>query len=268
MVTRLLVTGAAGSIGTDLRPRLARPGRVLRLMDLVPVPDPGPGEEVVTGSVTDRDAVAAAVAGVDAVVHLAGIPDEAPWGDIVAANVDGTQAVLDAAARAGVGHVVLASSNHAAGFHTRDAAGPLPATAEPRPDTFYGWSKAALEALGRLYHDRCGTHVVCLRIGSWAQRPGDARALSTWISPDDGGRLVEAALAARGFHTVWGVSANTRRWWSLDEGAALGYHPLDDAEAHAAGLLGDADGPDLTGPVHHRVGGAFTVAPLGERLDS
>jgi len=67
-VTRVLVTGAAGSIGTDLRPRLARPGRVLRLMDLVPVPDPGPGEEVVTGSVTDRDAVAAAVVDVDAVV--------------------------------------------------------------------------------------------------------------------------------------------------------------------------------------------------------
>lgn len=267
MVTRVLVTGAAGSIGTDLRPRLARPGRVLRLMDLVPVPDPGPGEEVVTGSVTDRDAVAAAVADVDAVVHLAGIPDEAPWAQIVRINVDGTQAVLDAAVRAGVGHVVLASSNHAAGFHTRGD-GPLPATVEPRPDTFYGWSKAAVEALGRLYHDRSGTHVVCLRIGSWSQRPRDVRALSTWISPDDGGRLVEAALAAQGFHTVWGVSANTRRWWSLEEGAALGYHPVDDAEAHAAGLLGDADGPDLADPVHHRVGGSFTAQPLGEWFDS
>lgn len=67
---------------------------------------------------------------------------------------------------------------------------------------------------------------------------------------------------------MWGVSANTCRWWSLDEGAALGHHPVDDAEAHAADLLGAADGPDPTHPVHHRVGGGFTADPLGEWPDT
>jgi uronate dehydrogenase len=268
VVTRVLVTGAAGSIGTDLRPRLARPGRVLRLMDLVPVPDPGPGEEVVTGSVTDRDAVAAAVVDVDAVVHLAGIPDEAPWAEIVRINVDGTQAVLDAAVRAGVGHVVLASSNHAAGFHTRGD-GPLPATAEPRPDTFYGWSKAAVEALGRLYHDRSGTHVVCLRIGSWSQRPRDARALSTWISPDDGGRLVESALTAQGFHTVWGGLGEHAPLVVARRGRGAGLPPPSTTPRRTPPTCSvTPTGPTSPTPVHHRVGGGFTAQPLGEWFDS
>ena len=60
-----------------LRSRLARPGRVLRLLDVVPLPSPaGPGEETLTASVTDMAAMTAACAGADAVIHLGGIPNE------------------------------------------------------------------------------------------------------------------------------------------------------------------------------------------------
>lgn len=270
---RILITGAAGRIGRMLRPRLARAGRTLRLLDIVPPEPHGPDEQVepVTATVTDLDAMRAACRDVDAIVHLAGIPNESRrWSDIVEVNIGGTQRVLEAARQEGVGRVVLASSNHAVGFWTHDAAPPegLPAEAAPRPDTYYGVSKVAMEALGSLYHSRFGIDVICLRIGTCAPRPTSPRALITWLSPDDAGRLVEACLSqeASGFHVVWGISRNTRRWWSLAEGAAIGYHPADDAEAYAADVLNGDGEPDFTHPELRLLGGRFCTSPLGNPL--
>jgi hypothetical protein len=161
----LLITGGAGNVAGLLRPRLARKDRTLRLLDIAAVDDLGPGEEVVTASITDADAVARACAGASAVLHLGALSNEAPWADILAVNVDGTRTVLEAARGAGVHRVILASSNHAAGFHTRDEA-PVAAEAPPRPDTYYGFSKAAIEALGSLYASRYELNVACLRIGT------------------------------------------------------------------------------------------------------
>jgi uronate dehydrogenase len=256
-MTTVLMTGAAGNIGQALRSRLARPGRVLRLLDVAQL-TAGPGEEVVTASVTDLDAVARACVGVDAVVHLAGIAGEAPFEEILTANVLGTRAVFEGAVKHGVGRVVLASSNHAVGFQRGDGA-PLSGDVGFAPDTWYGWSKAAIEAMGSLYHHRFGIDVIALRIGTFSARPSNRRALGTWLSPDDAGRLVEAALTvpSPGFRLVWGISANTARWWSLAEAEALGYLPADDAEAYAAQLPPEADEP--------YVGGPFTRLPLGDR---
>jgi uronate dehydrogenase len=262
-VERILITGASGAIGGFLRTRLARRDRVLRLLDVVP-PAGGDQVESVTGSITDPDVVAAACVGVSAVVHLGGHSREQAWDDILTTNIDGTQTVLAAAQAAGVGRVVLASSNHAAGFRTVGEDGPdgLCADSSPRPDTYYGVSKAAMEALGALYHHRFGMDVLCLRIGTCAPRPPDERALSTWLSPDDAGRLVEACLTAPspGYRIVWGISANTRRVCSLREAAELGYRPRDDAERFAPDLAGGRANPP-TGPV--LLGGPFTTTPLG-----
>jgi NADP-dependent aldehyde dehydrogenase len=261
---RVLITGAAGAMGRMLRPRLARPGRVLRLLDREPLPVGDDGAELVRADVTDPAAVAAACADVAAVVHLAGIASEAPFEEILDVNVRGTAVVLEAARAAGVRRVVLASSNHAVGFHPRPADGAdAPADLSPRPDTFYGWSKAANEALGALYADRFGLAVTALRIGSCVEEPYDTRSLSTWLSPGDAARLVDACLTttAAGFRTVWGVSGNTRRWWSLAEAGELGYRPADDAEAYAGGRIAASGDADLG-----RVGGVFCTTPLGERM--
>src|SRR5258708_5261221 len=135
----ILITGAAGQIGAMLRPRLAALGRILRLADIAPL-QPGPGEEAVAATVTDLAAMTAACDGADAVIHLGGIPLESNWERILDVNINGTYTVLEAARRAGVRRVIIASSNHAVGFATLDTA-PIPDYAFPAPDTFYGVSK-------------------------------------------------------------------------------------------------------------------------------
>ncbi|HEV7360111.1 MAG TPA: NAD(P)-dependent oxidoreductase [Mycobacterium sp.] len=131
----VLITGAAGRIGTMVRPRLRAEGVSLRLMDVVAPTDIQDGEETIVGSVTDRRGLTDAMHGVDAVVHLAGIAVEAAWDDILEANVTGTQSVLQSAVDAGVTRLVLASSNHAAGFwpHRRPQSGDFPPTSRPDP---------------------------------------------------------------------------------------------------------------------------------------
>jgi uronate dehydrogenase len=272
MAQRLLITGGAGKVATLLRPRLAVEGRTLRLLDIVRPPAvEGCGtEEVVIASVDDPEALAKACEGVDAIVHLGGQSRESDAEDVLRRNAYGTYCVFEAARRAGVRRVVLASSSHAAGFYERDDErypDGLPADLPPRPDTLYGWSKASTEALARLYVDRFGLDVVCLRIGLWFHTPPQVRGLATWLSPDDGARLVEASVAAEspGFRIVWGISRNTRRWWSLAEGEAIGYFPKDDAEAWAAERIAEHGEPDFANdPLLNRVGAWWCDVPLGE----
>jgi uronate dehydrogenase len=262
MSERILITGAAGAIGTLLRAELPRPDRELVLLDVIAPPPPGEGEAVrtVTASVDDLDAMVEAAQGAHAIVHLGGLIADETWADYAQVNITGTYVVLEAARRAGVQRVVYASSNHAVGFTERPPAGspPVPAALFPRPDSFYGVGKVASEALGSLYHDRHGLHVVCARIGSCRPLPDDRRCLWSWLSYPDAVRLVEAALScpSPGFRVVWGVSANTRGWWSLAEGRAIGYDPEDDAEDHLAQIL--AADPEGAGD-SDRLGGPYTA---------
>jgi nucleoside-diphosphate-sugar epimerase len=254
----IVITGASGGVAQLVRPRLAREGRTFRLVDVAEI-TPALDEVPISGSVTDTDVMRKACRGADAVIHLGGIATENTWETILDVNVNGTRTVLEAARLEGLRTVILASSNHAVGFRTRDE-GVIASDVAPRPDTYYGVSKAAMEALGTLYHDRCGMNVICLRIGSCFERPPSARALATWLSPDDCARLMEAALTATGYHLVWGISANARRWWSLAEGEAIGYHPVDDAEVFAA----EFEEVDPHAPDQFRVGGPYCRLPLGE----
>ncbi|MEX2970588.1 NAD-dependent epimerase/dehydratase family protein [Streptomyces sp. C184] len=236
------VTGAAGNIGSVVREALRREAARLILVDRVPL-QPEAGNEVVhTVDLRDAAAVESALAGADRVLHLGGVPDEAPLPELLEANVLGTHHVLEAARRAGIERVVLASSNRVTGFYP---AGQHTGPREPvRPDGLYGVSKAAVEALGRMYADKFGLSVVCLRIGSFEHAPAEPRHLATWLSPRDAVGYIRAALTAPSstrFATVYAVSANTRRFWELPDPAVLGYTPVDDAELHA----GDIPGTDL-----------------------
>jgi uronate dehydrogenase len=264
---KVLVTGAAGQIGAICCAGLAARGWKVRGLDKVPLDDvDGLADPPIVADVQDADAVRKAVAGVDAILHLAGIPTEAPFADILGSNIDGTFQVFDAARRAGVRRVVYASSNHAVGYTPRTAMATV--DVPPRPDTYYGVSKVFGEALGRLMVDRYGLEVVSLRIGSWKPYPETVRELPTWISPADGVRLVAAALTAPDvtYAVVYGISANTRAWWDLAPARALGYLSVDDAEEYADRIPGaDAD-PDRDDPSWSRLGGPFAGPEYDEPL--
>jgi uronate dehydrogenase len=176
--------------------------------------------------------------------------DVAPFAVLAGPNLHGAFHVYEAARRAGVRRVVVASSGRATGFYR--VGDRLDGDAVPRPDGLYAATKAFSEALGRLYADKFGLEVVALRIGTFEERPVTFRDLSTWLSPGDAGRLVRAALTGPvdGYLAVYGVSANTRGWWDLP--AQLGYEPADDAEDHA-GDVGPDDGiPFQGGPATAR----------------
>lgn len=238
---RVLLTGAAGSIGTVLTAGLADAGHDVAGLDLV-VPEISPGRPTgwFTADCTDPDAVEAVftdldrAGGVDAVVHLAGIPGEASLREELESHVVSTGVLLDAMLAHGVSRMVYAGSNHAVGRTPRTEL--LGVDVRPRPDTFYGVAKVAAEGLLSLYVDRHGLDAVACRIGSFLPQPETVRHLSTWLSHADAVRMVDAALTAPdpGFAVLYGISANTRAWWDLEPGRTLGYHPQDDAERFAA----------------------------------
>jgi uronate dehydrogenase len=235
---RVLVTGAAGSIGAVVCAGLIDRGYDVAGLDLAAEPEGFTGPWF-TADCTDADAVAAVFdrlgqsGAVDGVVHLAGIPDEASLPTILDSHVLTTAALLDAMVGHGVTRIVYASSNHAVGRMRRTDL--VTDAALPRPDTFYGVGKVAAEALLRLYVDRYAIDAVAARIGSFLPQPETRRQLSTWLSHDDAVRMVHAALTAPdpGFAVLYGISANTRAWWDLRPGQRLGYEPQDDAESFA-----------------------------------
>jgi uronate dehydrogenase len=252
---RVLVTGAAGSIGRVLAVGLSDLGHEVIGLDLVPAPD-GDDRRWYVVDCTDPDAVRAVFAEerIDAVVHLAGIPDEGSLPDSLTSHVVTTAALLDAAVAHDVHRFVYASSNHAVGHTPRTDL--VTVETRPRPDTFYGVGKVAAEALLSLYNDRYGIDALSCRIGSFRAEPASTRQLSTWLSPGDCVRMFEACLTAPapGYAVLYGISANTRAWWDLEPGRALGYRPEDDAEAFADRVAATAD--DAAEGAH--VGGPFT----------
>lgn len=259
---KILITGAAGSVGSFLRKEYA--GRYgLRLADLKPITKLGPGEEYQKADVTRFDDMLRAVEGVDGIVHLGAYSVEGPWEPILNSNIVGTYNVFEAAKQKGVKRIVFASSNHAVGFYRRDQT--IDHRAYPRPDGRYGVSKVFGEALASLYADKYGAEVMCVRIGNTEARPLDVRRLSIWISPRDLAHLIGIGLDRPGIklEIVYGMSDNKRAWWDNSNAYRLGYKPRDRAEDYAAQIT--AEQPALTGdPIADaHQGGAFCSTERG-----
>jgi uronate dehydrogenase len=235
---RVLITGAGGGIGRSLRETLRGVYPVLRLSDrtaLVPARD---GEEVMDRlDIADMAAVEGLVAGCDGIVHLGGISGENTWETILHGNIIGLYNVFEAARRAGVKRIVMATSNHAVGFYPR--AQTIDHKVVPRPDSRYGVSKAFSEALASLYADKHGIGFLCTRIGNFGEKPIDSRRLAIWISPSDYTQLVRIGLEHPNirFEIVYGVSGNKRSWYDNSNAYRLGYKPQDDSEPYAAEIL-------------------------------
>jgi len=183
---------------------------------------------------SDPKAVHALVAGVDAIVHLGGVSVERPFEEILPANIQGTYHLYEAARRHGVRRIVFASSNHVIGFYKQGEV--LDADSPPRPDGYYGVSKAFGEQLGSFYFDRYGIETVALRIGSSFPEAKDRRMLVTWLGYDDLEQLIKRAVFVPevGFTIVYGASANRDSWWDNSKAARLGFRPVESSEQFRA----------------------------------
>ncbi len=257
----ILITGAAGDVGSHLRHELA--GRyALRLSDIRPIRKLAKGETFIRGDLTRLSDMLRITSGVDAIVHLGGQSGEGPWKQILRINFVGCYNVFEAARRNGVKRILFATSNHATGFYRRDER--IDHRVYPKPDSRYGLSKVFGEQLGSLYADRYGLQVFCMRIGNVNPAPVDKRRLSLWLSPRDLGQLVIIGIEHPeiSFEIVYGVSGNRRTWYDNSNAERLGYRPQDDSEPYAADVLA-REKPE-TDPVSEKYqGGTFCLAELG-----
>jgi uronate dehydrogenase len=254
---RLLLTGAAGNLGQELRPRLKAYCKVLRLSHRKDFGPAGDGEEIVLASLEDKAQMVALLKDVDAVVHMGGVSTEQAWEPILAGNIVGMVNLYEAARKNKVKRIVFASSNHVTGFYRQDQ---VISPKDPvRPDGFYGLSKAFGENLAQLYWDRHGLETVSLRIGSSFTEPKDRRMLATWMSYDDTERLVVAALTAPivGHSIIYGMSDNKTVWWDNTSARHIGYRPQDSSEVFRAAVEARQQTIDGTDPVAIHQGGAF-----------
>ncbi|MDE2093579.1 MAG: NAD(P)-dependent oxidoreductase [Burkholderiales bacterium] len=256
---RLLLTGAAGTLGRELRPRLKAHCEVLRVSDRLDLGAADAGEETMPAALEDAGAVLALLDGVDAVVHLGGVSVEGPFEPILQANIVGVYHLYEAARKQRVRRIVFASSNHVTGFYRQDEV--IDARAPLRPDGYYGVSKAFGENLAQFYFDRHGIETVSLRIGSALPEPKDRRMLATWLSFGDLERLVVASLTAPvvGHSVVYGMSDNATRWWDNRCAHHIGYRPQDSSERFRAAAQARQPTLDADDPVTRYQGGAFVT---------
>lgn len=229
-MNKILVTGAAGDIGSRLRKLLPAVYPAIRWSDIKTPADLGPNEEFVAADLSDMAQVEKIVDGIDGVVHLGGFSVEGPWDTILQSNIVGTYNMFEAAYRAGVSRVVFASSNHAVGFYPRDKRIGVGVTV--RPDSRYGVSKAFGEAIGAMYADKHGLRVTCLRIGNVGDAPVDQRRLAIWLKPEDLVQLIQIGLEHRDikFEVFYGASNNAAAWWDNSNAQRYGYQPKGKAD--------------------------------------
>jgi uronate dehydrogenase len=233
----VLVTGAAGAIGTRLRKLLKGVYPRMRWSDIRRPADLSSDETFVQADLADLAQVESAVAGVDGIVHLGGVSVEQPWEAVLNANIVGCYNLFEAARRQEVERVVFASSNHAVGFYPRTRR--IGVDAPVRPDSRYGVSKAFGEAIGALYAYKHGLRVTCLRIGNFGDVPLDRRRLAIWLKPEDFVQLVRIGLEHPDirFEIFFGASDNERAWWDNAPAFRYGYRPTGRAEDYAAAAL-------------------------------
>lgn len=260
---RILMTGAAGRLGREMRPRLKANCTYLRLSDRLAVGEAQAGEEIMLADLADASAVDAMVHGANAIVHFGGVATEGPFAPILAANIVGIVNLYEAARRHGVRRIVFASSNHVTGYYRQSQT--IGVDCAHRPDGYYGLSKAFGEDVARFHFDRHGIETACIRIGSSFPEPVDRRMLATWLSYDDLYRLITACLTTPvlGWSVIYGMSNNAVSWWDNTGARHIGYVPQDSADRFRDAVHARTKAPDLADPAVQFQGGVFvTMGPF------
>jgi uronate dehydrogenase len=225
---RVLVTGAAGAIGQPVCEFLAQRGHTIRRFDRV-----ASGEDEVIADIADTAAVLAACMGMEAIVHLAATPDDAPFLELVPPNVVGLFNVLDAARRHAVGRVVLASSVQVS---WSKVPAELRTASDTAPCNHYALTKLWAEEMGAMYERIYGLSVVAARIGWMVRNEAEARhmreraMMRAYISRPDICHFMACAIETREvpFSVLYAIGPDGRDSYDLEAGRlAIGYCPKD-----------------------------------------
>lgn len=171
---RVVVTGSSGQLGGTVVRLLRERGNEVVGLDRRAGP-----QTTVLGDLRDDRLLRRALAGADAVVHLAALHAPhlrvASKTDFVAVNVEGTQRLLDAATAAGVSRLAFSSSTSVYGhaLTAGTAAVWVDEALVPRPRDVYDVTKLAAEQLCQLFGSETGAAVVCIRVSrfSFASAP-------------------------------------------------------------------------------------------------
>jgi len=223
---RILITGAAGNIGTVLA-RGMGDRHQFRGLDSVPMPEL---DDAVVADIGDADAVLQAAQGMEAIIHLVNVPG-GEWEHALQSMI-GTYNVFEAARQVGIRRVAYASR-----------AGLLPSSYYPRtihrtadmppkPESYYSISKVFGESIGYMYSARFEMEVVAVRIGNF-KLDRDQPEHPHQLSHGDCVRLFEQAITHPGvkFEIVFGVSDSDWPLYDIEHGRrVIGYDPQDRSE--------------------------------------
>lgn len=257
---RVLLTGAAGTLGTAMRKALAGWADELLLSDLIPVDDVNAGESFVACDLGDLDSVIELVRGCDGIIHLGGQSVEGTFDSILNGNLKGTYHIYEAARQMGVKRVFFASSNHVVGFHSREER--LDAKSPMRPDSLYGVSKGFGELMAQYYFDKFGVESALVRIGSCLPKPIDRRMLSTWLSEGDMADLIKKVFMVNrlGCTVIYGASNNPWSWWDNRHANFVGWQPKESSATFEQEVLANDPLLDDDNPLLLFQGGFFATA--------
>lgn len=232
---RILITGAAGTVVSLITEQLSASYELVGI-DAVTIDNPD-FSEAYQADLDDEALLDRLVSEAGYVLHLA---TGAPGGKhaIYATEMDATNRILASAIAYGTRRVILASSNHAAGWPERELMagtgdGHVKPSDPPRPDGLYGAAKAYMEALGRFASDASGLPVSVLRIGTMRNNMslqelidsdemphlgfGEFRAQRlqrTWLTGDDLVKiLVEEFTAEEPYRLRYATSSPDQEQW-------------------------------------------------------
>lgn len=257
---RILLTGATGSVGSLLRPYLAKEYESVLLNSRRPVTSLEKNEFFEPGDICDPALVDRLLSQVDGVIHMAGLvgPDYT-FEETLEPNFVSVYHLFEAARKYGVKKIIYAGTHHAVGFLERGT--PVDHHTPPRADSWYGITKACGEILASHAADRYGMDVMCIRIGYVNDTVPDERRMHTWCSPRDLASLIHIGLTGsqRGFHLVYGISRCPEPLFDNSHAYTLGYQPRDNSLDHLADPSIASQKPDPRNPEQKYIGGHFAT---------
>ena len=256
----ILLTGAAGALGEQLRETLSKSCETLTVSDRTSLNKKFENEKIVQADLSSLEEMINLTKNIDCVVHMGGQSIEGSWDNVLNSNIIGMYNLYEGCRKNNVKRVIWASSVHTVGFYPRSEV--LDSKAKPRPDSNYGLSKVFGESLAQYYWDKYKLETVSVRIYSCLVEPKDHRILSTWLSYDDLRSLIVACIKTANVNhsIIFGVSNNDSVLIDNKYAKHIGYIPRDNGEDYRVKVETKDGFVDSNDPLVKTHGGYFASA--------